>query len=116
MIRIILIFLLSITNVIAAVDYTARQYHVNTCNLFAAKARAVSHLLSNNISLNNLLTHIEHLRITDSTKERLFQAIQFVWANQIDNPHLAYTLAMGTCIQPITPLHTRGFRQLRDPL
>jgi hypothetical protein len=33
-------------------------------------------------------------------KHRAFQAIQLVWKNQLDNPALAYSLAMGLCLKP----------------
>ena len=33
-------------------------------------------------------------------KHRAFKAIQLVWKNQLDNPALAYSLAMGLCLKP----------------
>ena len=43
---------------------------------------------------------IESAPVADSTKDRVFQAIQFVWKNQLDNPVMAYDLAMGLCLKP----------------
>ena len=47
-----------------------------------------------------ILDLIENAPVAENMKHRAFKAIQLVWKNQLDNPALAYSLAMGLCLKP----------------
>jgi len=81
-------------------DYTSRNYTRNSCELFARDAWQAADNLSHGVVLQDILELIEVAPVAESMKIRAFQAIQFVWKNQLDNPLLAYTLAMGLCLNP----------------
>lgn len=81
-------------------DYTDRSSIPNACELFAQDAWQAADNLSQGVALPQLLSLLETAPVSDNEKERAFQAIQFVWGHQLDNPVLAYTLAMGLCLKP----------------
>ena len=81
-------------------DYTNRNYTTTSCELFAKDAYQAADNLNNDVELQALLELIESASVSDNEKHRAFQAIQFVWKNQLDNPLVAYTLAMGLCLKP----------------
>jgi hypothetical protein len=82
------------------IDYTTRNYTAHFCQLFAKDAFKAADTYGRGVVLQDLLELIESAPVADSMKHRVFQAIQFVWKNQIDNPTLAYSLAMGVCLKP----------------
>ena len=84
----------------AGVDYTNRNYTTDSCELFAMDAYQAADTFQRGVVLNDVLEVIEGAPVADSMKHRVFQAIQFVWKNQLDNPTLAYSLAMGVCLKP----------------
>ena len=84
----------------AEADYTSRNYVLPACELFARDASQAADNFSNGVALPKLLELIESSPVSDEDKDRAFQAIQLVWKNQLDNPLLAYSLAMGLCLQP----------------
>ena len=81
-------------------DYTGRNYVLPACELFARDASQAADNFSKGVPLSRLLELIDHVPFTGEDKERAFQAIQLVWKNQLDNPLLAYTVAMGLCLKP----------------
>jgi len=81
-------------------DYTGRNYVQPACEMFARDASQAAHNFSNSVALPRLLELIESSPVSTEDKDRAFQAIQFVWKNRIDNPVLAYTVAMGLCLKP----------------
>ena len=81
-------------------DYTNRHNTVNACELFAKNAYQAANNFSEGVVLNDILGLIDASPVADGKKHRAFQAIQFVWKNQLDNPVMAYTLAMGICLEP----------------
>ena len=81
-------------------DYTSRNYTTNSCELFANDAFQAADNLGHGVALPDILELIDGAPVSDNEKYRAFQAIQFVWKNQLDNPVLAYTLAMGLCLKP----------------
>ena len=81
-------------------DYTGRNYTTNSCELFAYDAYQAADNLDHGVALPDILELIDGAPVSDSEKHRAFQAIQFVWKNRLDNPVLAYTLAMGLCLKP----------------
>ena len=81
-------------------DYTSRNYTTPSCELFANDAYQAADNLDHGVELQDILELIDSAPVPDSEKYRAFQAIQFVWKNQLDNPVLAYTLAMGLCLKP----------------
>tara|TARA_X000000368_G_scaffold396981_1_gene365704 strand:+ start:442 stop:789 length:348 start_codon:yes stop_codon:yes gene_type:complete len=85
---------------VLANDYTTRTYTVNSCKLFAEDAYQASDTFRRGIVLEEILNLIENAPVAGSIKHRAFQAVQLVWKNQIDNPSLAYSLAMGLCLKP----------------
>ena len=91
--------ILSLTGV-KANDYTTRTYTVNSCELFAEDAYQAANTYRRGVVLKDILDLIENAPIAESIKNRAFQAVQLVWKNQIDNPSLAYSLAMGLCLKP----------------
>jgi hypothetical protein len=82
------------------IDYTMRNYTVDSCKLFAKDAYQAADTYSRSVELQYVLELIENATIADSKKHRVFQAIQFVWKNQLDNSVLAYSLAIGLCLKP----------------
>ncbi len=82
------------------IDYTNRSYTVDSCELFAKDAYQAADTYSRGAVLQDVLKLIENAHVADSMKQRAFQAIQFVWKNQLDNSVLAYSLAMGLCLKP----------------
>jgi hypothetical protein len=68
--------------------------------VFAKDAYQASDNLNNGVALQDLLEFIDNAPVSDNEKKRAFQAIQFVWKNQLDNPQMAYTIAMGMCLKP----------------
>jgi len=81
-------------------DYTNRHNTVIACELFAKDAYQAADNFNDGIVLNDILNLIDGSPVSDSKKHRAFQAIQFVWKNQLANSVMAYTLAMGTCLEP----------------
>jgi hypothetical protein len=81
-------------------DYTTRTYSAHSCALFAEDAYQAADTYRQGIVLKDILDLIENAPVADSMKHRAFQAIQLVWKNQLDNPALAYSLAMGLCLKP----------------
>ena len=81
-------------------DYTSRNFTTNSCKLFANDAYQAADNLGRGVRLSQLLELVDGSPVSDSEKYRAFQAIQFVWKNQLDNPVLASTLAMGLCLKP----------------
>ena len=81
-------------------DYTNRHNTVIACELFATAAYQAADNFNDGVVLNDILNLIDGSPVSDSKKHRAFQAIQFVWKNQLANPVMAYTLAMGTCLEP----------------
>ena len=82
------------------VDYTNRNYTTDSCELFAMDAYQAADTFERGVVLKDILEVIESAPVADNMKHRAFQAIQFVWKNQLDNPVLAYNLAMGLCLKP----------------
>jgi len=81
-------------------DYTNRKNTANACELFAKDAYQAADNLGHGVTLSDILDLIDGLPISEGKKHRAFQAIQFVWKNQLHNPVMAYTLAMGICLEP----------------
>ena len=81
-------------------DYTTRTYPAHSCELFAEDAYQAADTYRRGVILKDILDLIENAPVADSMKHRVFQAIQLVWKNQLDNPALAYSLAMGLCLKP----------------
>ena len=81
-------------------DYTNRHNTVNACELFAKDAYQAADNFSDGVVLEDILDLIDGSPVSEGKKHRAFQAIQFVWKNQLDNPVMAYTLAMGICLEP----------------
>ena len=82
------------------IDYTTRNYSARYCKSFAHDAYQAANTYRYGVMLEDVLDTIEKANITDSNKHRIFQAIQFVWKNQLDNEVLAYSLAYGQCLKP----------------
>ena len=85
---------------VLAKDYTTRTYLAHSCELFAEDAYQAADTYRRGVILKDILDLIENAPVADSMKHRAFQAIQLVWKNQLDNPALAYSLAMGLCLKP----------------
>ena len=81
-------------------DYVNRANTTNSCMLFASDVYQAADNFSDGVVLQELLSLMESAPIAETKKHRAFQAIQFVWKNQLDNPQLAYTIAMGLCLKP----------------
>ncbi len=81
-------------------DYTNRKNTTNACELFAKDAYQAADNLGHGVVLADILNLIDGSPVSDSKKHRAFQAVQFVWKNQLNNPVMAYTLAMGICLEP----------------
>jgi hypothetical protein len=84
----------------ANADYTNRHNTTNACELFAKDAYQAADNFDGGVVLKDILDLIDGSPVSDSKKHRAFQAIQFVWKNQLGNPVMAYTLAMGICLEP----------------
>jgi len=84
----------------AEADYTSRNYVLPACELFARDASQAADNFSGGAALPKLLELIESAPVSDEEKDRAFQAIQLVWKSQLENPLLAYTVAMGLCLKP----------------
>lgn len=82
------------------VDYTNRHNTVTACELFAKNAYQAADNFGHGVVLEDILDLIDGSPVSDGKKHRAFQAIQFVWKNQLSNPVMAYTLAMGICLEP----------------
>jgi len=85
---------------VLANDYTTRTYTAHSCELFAEDAYQAADTYRRGVILKDILDLIENAPVADSMKHRAFQAIQLVWKNQLDNPALAYSLALGLCLKP----------------
>jgi len=102
LISVLLIWFLLIAHPAAGegIDYTNRNYTTTACELFARDAWQAADNFNNGVELQVILELIEGSPVSVSQKHRAFQAIQLVWNNQLDNPVLAYTVAMGLCLKP----------------
>jgi len=98
----LIVWLLTISQPVIGqgIDYTNRNYTTYTCELFATDAYQAADSYSRGVVLQDVLELIEGVLVVENMKQRAFQAIQFVWMNQLDNPTLAYSLAMGLCLKP----------------
>ncbi len=94
----LLIFSQSVTGL--GVDYTSRSNTMNACELFAKDVYQAADNFMSGVALADLLELMEAAPVAPSQKHRAFQAIKFVWNNELDNPVLASTLAMGLCLKP----------------
>ncbi|MCG8325127.1 MAG: hypothetical protein MI673_06380 [Thiotrichales bacterium] len=81
-------------------DYMSRNFTVYSCELFAQNAYRAADHFGRGARLPDVLTYIDTAPVSENEKHRAFQAIQFVWKNQVDNPLMAYSLAMGLCLKP----------------
>jgi len=90
----------AISTDVKANDYTQRTYTLNACKLFARDAYLAANNLHKGMQRMDLLSFIYQSTVSPNEKNRASQAIDFVWDNQLDNPLMAYTLAMGTCLTP----------------
>ncbi len=81
-------------------DYTNRKNTQYACELFARDVYQASDNFNSGVVLRDLLDLMEGAPVPHSQKHRAFQAIKFVWNNELDNPVLASTLAMGLCLKP----------------
>ena len=81
-------------------DYTTRTYTAHSCELFAEDAYQAADTFRRGVVLGDILDLIENAPVAENMKHRAFKAIQLVWKNQLDNPALAYSLAMGLCLKP----------------
>ena len=86
--------------VVEAADYTNSKNVPNACELFAQDAVQASGFYRSRTDLAELLAVIDGAPVTDAEKDRAQQAIAYVWKNQIDDPSMAYALAMGVCLSP----------------
>ncbi len=93
-------FIISQPVIAGNVDYTNRHNTVNACQLFAKDAYQAADNFGDGVVLNDILGLIDASPVSDGKKHRAFQAIQFVWKNQLANPVMAYSLAMGICLVP----------------
>lgn len=82
------------------IDYTMRNYTTQSCELFANDAYYAANSFKRGVVLQEVLETINAVSVADSMRHRAFQAVQLVWKNQLDNPTLAYSLAMGLCLKP----------------
>ena len=82
------------------VDYTNRKYTIASCELFANDVYHAADGFARGDKLTDILKLMEKMPLADSKKHRLFQAVQFVWKNRLDNPVLARSIAMGLCLEP----------------
>ena len=98
----VFIWLLIISQMVFAgnADYTNRKNTANACELFAKNAYQAANNLGHGVTLSDILDLIDGSPVSEGKKHRAFQAIQFVWMNQLKNPVMAYTLAMGICLEP----------------
>ncbi len=97
---ILLFVMLAQAVVVMGNDYTTRTYPAHSCELFAEDAYQAADTFRRGVILKDILDLIENAPVADSMKHRAFKAIQLVWKNQLDNPSLAYSLAMGLCLKP----------------
>ena len=81
-------------------DYMSRNYSAHACELFAQNAYQAADVFRRGAWLPEVLETIDMAPVSDNEKHRAFQAVQFVLKNQVDNPLMAYTLAMGLCLEP----------------
>ena len=81
-------------------DYTTRTFTTQSCKLFAHDAYRAASIFKEEVLLRDILESMNAMSIAESKKHRAFQAIQLVWKNQLDNPVLAFSLAMGLCLRP----------------
>ena len=97
-----LILCISVSQSVLAgtVDYTNRKNTQVACELFARDAYQASDNFNDGMELGELLKVINKAPVSDSQKQRAYQAIKFVWTNHLENPVLASTLAMGLCLKP----------------
>jgi len=84
----------------ADVNYTNRSYTIVACELFAHDAYQAASGYKIGITLHKMLKSVDTMAGVESKKQRAFEAVQFVWKNQLDNPTLAYSLALGQCLPP----------------
>lgn len=68
--------------------------------MFARDAWQAADNFGHRVKLQDLLDLVESAPVSANEKDRAFQAIQLVWNHQLDNPLLAYTVAMGLCLKP----------------
>lgn len=80
--------------------YTNRSNLAPACELFAKDAFQAADNFNRGVLLKDMLDLIQGAPVPESQKQRAFEAIQLVWNNQLDNPLMAYSLAMGLCLEP----------------
>ena len=81
-------------------DYTTSPYTAHSWEFVAEDAYQAADPFRRGVVLGDILDLIENAPVAESMKHRAFKAIQLVWKNQLDNPALAYSLAMGLCLKP----------------
>jgi len=87
-----------------AVDYTGRTLRIDACGLFAMDVIKATDHRAAGADMELLIKSIQSQNVAESMKERAFQAVQFAWAHELVDTQLAYTLAMGACLEPRTEM------------
>lgn len=85
---------------VLGMDYTNRNNALHVCEAFSRDVYQAADNFNSGVALADLLDLMEGAPVAKSQKHRAFQAIKFVWKNELDNPVLASTLAMGLCLKP----------------
>ncbi|MEQ8289987.1 MAG: hypothetical protein RIB78_09700 [Gammaproteobacteria bacterium] len=82
------------------VNYTSRNFTIAACKMFGNDAYIAASSYAHGEKLPDILELIEQAPLAENKKLRMFQAVQFVWKNQLDNPVLAKSIALGLCLKP----------------
>ena len=81
-------------------SYTDQKNVDAACELFAHDAYQASEKYNEGIMKEELIDMLEVAPILDTIKNRAIEAIEYVWEYKLDNPVMAYSLAMGACLKP----------------
>ncbi len=82
-----------------AADYTNQNNVGHVCDLFAKDTVQASNAYKHGANLPHLLESFNVADVSEGQKDMASQAIAFVWKHQIDDPILAYILAMSACLK-----------------
>lgn len=87
------------TMIVVPTGFTDGQYLPHACNGFASAAKHVTAEVKNrHYSLSEFLSILNSSSMSKFKREQIEEAIQWVYANQIDNPLIAESTAMAMCL------------------
>lgn len=84
--------------------YTEQKFKMHACKAFAIDARLASVHFMNRTPYSKLKLLIHEAKVAPVTKDRMHEAVDYVYFNNLDVPYVAYSVALSNCLEPKTAM------------